>query len=203
MGFFKALKKVGKAIVKNPVSKFAGAALPGVGLAVGAAQLADAAGLLGGSSKKGGLPPLPGTGILPAMSGGVPEVTKSMGDRSIFKNDPNVIEALKPFAISKGNLKAYYRAPKGFVIMYDQVGDPYGIPRNIAKQYLGWKPSKKPPISVKDWEAFKRSNSVMNKLKAIEKKSNMYRKSPARRASIPRQQIIETGPGSVKVVGRK
>jgi hypothetical protein len=106
----------------------------------------------------GGLPALPGTG------GSNPIV----GSRSIFRNDPNVVEALKPFAISMHNLRTSYRSPqKGFVIRRDQNGDPFAIPKTMAIKYLGYKNHKKPPISVGDWEAVKRADRTVKKVRKV------------------------------------
>jgi len=137
-----------------------------------------------------GLPAMPG---LPAAPG--------MGERSIFRDDPNVVEALKPFAIAQRNLKQYFRAPRGFVIMKDEVGDPYGIPKHLAKQYLGWKPAKKPLLSIRDTSALKRAGTAIKKLQNAEKMARRIAnwKTPQRRSQAP--QIIQL-PGKT-VVGRK
>lgn len=107
----------------------------------------------------GGLPALPGLPGLPSAPG--------MGDRSIFRNDPNVVEALKPYAISAHNLKTYYRAPKGFVIVHDQNGDPYGLPKKVAQWAGLWKPGHKPPISVGDYQALKKADRTVRKFRKI------------------------------------
>jgi len=105
-----------------------------------------------------GMPALPGTGAAPVK----------MGERGWFQNDPNIVAALQPWAISKTNLKVSYRSPaKGFVIRYDSNGDPFAIPKKLAQAYLGWKPSKKPPISVGDWEAVKRADRTVKKVHKV------------------------------------
>jgi len=111
----------------------------------------------GGSS----LPALPGGGMpgLPSAPG--------MGNRSIFRDDPNVIEALKPYAISAANLATYYRAPRGFVIVRDSNGDPYALPKKIAQWAHLWKASPKPPISVGEMQALKRADRTAKKVKKI------------------------------------
>jgi hypothetical protein len=172
-GLFGKIIRGGIGAVRT-VTKIPGAgsllkAVPVVGTvaALGSAayDIGKAMGVGGGS----GLPALPSMGgssvpMLPGM-GNAPT---AMGNRGIFANDPNIIAALQPFAISKGNLKVSYRAPqKGFVIRYDQKGDPFAVPKNIAKAYLGWKPSKKPPISVGDWEAVKRADRTVKKVKKV------------------------------------
>lgn len=114
----------------------------------------------GGSS----LPALPGG--LPALPGmGAPGI---VGNRGIFQNDPNIVAALQPFAISKTNLRMSFRSPiKGYVIRYDSNGDPYAIPKSLARAYLGWKPSKKPPLSVGDWQAIQRADRATKKVRKI------------------------------------
>lgn len=180
MGWLKGLSKLARsvaspvlstarAINRVPVVGTALKAVPGVGTALtiagGAAALSSAFSGGGGSSlpalpmsAAGGLPALPGT------AGANPIV----GDRGIFQNDPNIVAALQPFAISKTNLRQYYRSPiKGFVIRYDSAGDPYAIPKTLARKYLGWKPSKKPPISVGEFQALKRADRTAKKVKKI------------------------------------
>lgn len=141
----------------------------------------------------GGMPMLPGAAGLPMAPG--------MGERSIFRDDPNVVEALKPFAISTRNLKQFFRAPKGFVIMRDAVGDAYGIPKKIAQQYLGWKPAKKPLLSIRDTSALRRAGTAIKKLQNAEKMARKIANWHAPRRSAPRPTIIEL-PGP-KAIGRK
>jgi len=145
-----------------------GAALsvPGVRTAVkatgiGATVLGVGGALIPQGSKMPALPGMPGAGGFPGQAG--------PGDRSIFRDDPNVVEALKPYAIPMRGLRTYYRAPKGFVVMKDQVGDAYGIPKAMAKMYLGWKPAKKPPISVGDWSKLMGARRTMKKLGKVVK----------------------------------
>lgn len=159
-----ALASVGRAANKIPGV----GAIPVVGNVLAAAGgLATASSLLGGGGG-GGLP------ALPAVSGGLPTLLPGagapaiVGDRGVFQNDPNIAKALEPFAISKTNLRIAYRSPiKGFVVVRDSVGDPYALPRALARKYAGWKPSKKPPISVGDWEAVKRADRTIKKVRKI------------------------------------
>lgn len=174
--------------------KTTGAALsiPGVRKAVnatgiGAAALSVGSALIPQGSR--GLPALPG------MPGGMPPGFPGMasaGQRSIFKDDPNVVDALKPYAIPMRGLRTYYRAPRGFVVMRDSVGDAYGIPKTIAKQYLGWKPAKKPLLSIRDTNAIKHAGTAIQKLQNAEKMAKKIAnwKTPVRRERIivePRQ----------------
>ncbi len=109
-----------------------------------------------------------GNALMPSLpSGGMPGLPATMGNRGIFRNDANVPAMLKEWTISKGDLKFYPRAPKGFVICYDENGDPYAIPKKIAMMLKMWRPSKKPPISVGDWQAVKRADRTVTKMKKI------------------------------------
>lgn len=140
-------------------------AIPVVGNVLAAAGgLAAVSSMVGGGGSSGSLPALPGNMALPVPGMGAPP---TMGSRGIFQNDPNVIEAVKPWAISKANLKTYYRAPKGFVIVYDSAGDPYALPRKMAMWLKLWKPAHKPPISVGDWQAVKRADRTVKRMKKI------------------------------------
>ena len=125
--------------------------------AIGGAIYAAGNALTG--SKGAGLPALP--------SGGMPAFPGTMGSRGVFSNDANVPAMLKEWTISKGDLKFYPRAPKGFVICYDEKGDPFAIPKKIAMMMKMWRPAKKPPISVGDWQAVKRADRTVSKMKKI------------------------------------
>jgi len=207
MAFGSLLRKVGSAAAKlsrSPLGKVAGL-VPGLGSVVSGVGLASAAyggyqALSGGSSAK--LPALPGApGGLPAFPGGGGFAGQAgPGDRSIFRNDPNVVEAMKQFAIPLRGLRTYYRAPKGYVVVRDNVGDPMGIPKQYAKAYFGWKPAKKPLLSVRDTSALKRAGVAIKKLQNAEKMARKIAnwKSPARREKVT---VIQQ-PGPLKI-GRK
>lgn len=172
-------------VSRSPIAK----AIPVVGTGLSVLGAASTLGLFG-SSNAGNPASMPGMPQLPANS--------KMGDRGIFSNDPNLPDMLKPFAISKGNLKAYYRAPKGFVIRHDEVGDPYGIPKKMARAYLGWKPAKKPLLSIRDTNAIRHAGTAIKKLQKAEKMAKHIANwhSPQKN---PSRNIIVTG----GVVGRK
>jgi hypothetical protein len=124
--------------------------------ALGGALYAAGNAITGRSS---GMPALP--------AGGLPAFPSTMGSRGVFSNDANVPAMLKEWTISKGDLKFYPRAPKGFVICYDEKGDPFAIPKKIAMMLKMWRPAKKPPISVGDWQAVKRADKTVKKMKKI------------------------------------
>jgi hypothetical protein len=119
------------------------------------------------------------------------------GKRTVFGNDPNVTDDLKASVISKGNLKVFYRAPKGYVVMKDQVGDPMGVPKYLARRY-GWKPAKKPLLSIRDTNSLKTAGRAIKKLQKAEKMARGIANwhTPHKAAS---KNIVVTG----KVIGRK
>jgi len=177
-----AVAGVGRLASKIPGAK----AIPMVGTALsvigGASAVAD---MFSGGGQSPGLP-MPGMpGIPGSMGGGFPGQA-GPGDRSIFRNDPNVIAALKPYAIPMRGLRGYYRAPRGYVVVKDEVGDPMGIPKFLAKQFKLWKPAKKPLLSIRDTSAIRRAGSAIKKLQNAEKMAKKIAnwKSP-RRAALP------------------
>jgi len=142
-------------------------AVPGVGTALVAADIGYSLFKSGSVASGGGMPPLPNmSGV-----GGMIPFDPNMGKRSIFRDDPNVMEALKGFAIPARDLKEYFRAPRGFVVMRDKNNDPFGIPKIIAKKWLGYREADKPPISVRDWNSLKRADSVIKKFRKIEQRA--------------------------------
>jgi len=185
---------VAKVATKNPLLKL----VPGVGSALGLAGVGLSAYDALKGSGGGGMPALP---MLPGGSGGggVPPgfPNPKAGNRGIFRNDANVTDELKPVVISKGDLRQYYRAPKGYVIMRDQVGDPMGVPKHIARRY-GWKPAKKPLLSIRDTQALKHAGIAIKKLQKAEKMARHIANWHSPHKSAPRN-IIVTG----KTIGRK
>lgn len=160
---FGAIARFGSKLIRPIVSN------PAVKSAIKSTALGAAAYSIGNSltgSSGSNLPLLPTGGGLPALPGaGAPPI---VGDRGWLQNDPNIVAALQPFAISKANLKQCYRSPlKGYVIRYDSKGDPYAIPKSLARAYLGWKPAKKPPLSVGDWQAIQRADRATKKVRRI------------------------------------
>lgn len=145
------------AVARSPATRL----VPGVGTALTAGSIAlTATDLLRGSGQRG-LPPLPtlaGAGYMSPLA----------GQRSVFRNDPNVTADLKESVISKANLKTFYRAPKGYVVMKDQAGNPMGIPKYLARRY-GWKPAKKPLLSIRDTNSLKTAGRAIKKLQKAEK----------------------------------
>lgn len=206
-----AVAGAGRLVSRNPLASAALSFVPGGGLVTGGLKLLGTAAtaygayqgvssLLGGGGNAGPLnvgPMGPG-----GAGGGGPLVIPGMGKRSIFRDDPNVHAQLKQYAIAERFLKTYYRAPKGAVILHDEVGKPYALPKSVAKMYGMWKPAKKPPISVTAWTAFQHSKHVMKKLSEIHKEGQKFAAFASqgkRRAPLNTsyQVINEAGPGNV------
>jgi hypothetical protein len=169
-----------RTITRNPITNAAASFIPGGGLIMKAASIATTgAGLLsigsslfggGGSGAMPALPGMPGVaGQGPMGPAGALNPDPNAGRRSIFRDDPNVHAALKPYAIDNRFLKSMYRGPRGYVVLKDPNGDAYAIPKWLAKAYGMWRPKKKPPISVRQWQAMKRTRSTMKTLNKVEK----------------------------------
>jgi len=158
----KSVGKVAKTVLKNPLVKSAvTTVLPGASVAYTAYDAGRA--LLGGG-KSASLPALPASASMPALP--MPGTVPGMGQRSIFRDDPNLPAAYQQFAIPERELRTYFRAPKGFVVLRDPNGQAFGVPKQIARQF-GWKPAKKPPISVGDWRAVQRADRTVKKMRKI------------------------------------
>lgn len=100
-------------------------------------------------------PPLTASGSLPTPAS--------------FPGQSPLTAGLPPI-IGAGFLKTYLRAPKGYVIVRDEVNNvTVGMLKTVAKARGLWKPAKKPPITVRDWNDLKGANRTVNKLKRIGK----------------------------------
>lgn len=119
-----------------------------------------------------------GPGGLPSIqSGGMPMPTKQVvptmwwqgpgGKLQAPWRDPRIPQYLRQFALDDAYLKTYYRAPKGYVVIRDDQGRPFAVNKAIARQFGIWKPHKKPPISISDWQAYQKSQRVERKLMKI------------------------------------
>lgn len=194
------LRRAGKVLKKVPLAKSVLRAVPGLGTAYAAFDIASdiARATRGG----GGVPPMPGAAATMPLPGG-PGAPRGMGTRSIFRDDPNVAAYLKQFAIDDRFLKQYFRAPRGFVVLRDVNGDAYGLPKKLAQQYGGWRPAKKPPISVRDWSAMTRARHVMKKLNEVDKAARKLAAFGQGRRRAPIQasyQVITGGKGDDVIV---
>ncbi|MEJ2746294.1 MAG: hypothetical protein P8123_11525 [bacterium] len=161
-----------------------GTAIPLISKGEVAAATAAGMGLMkvaGGGSAPAAMPSYAGGGGLPALPvaqtkaiqstspGGLPVPWwKGPGGKLQMPwSDPRIPEYLKQFALDDAYLKTYYRAPRGYVVLRDANGRPFAINKAMAKSFGLWKPRKKPPISVSDWQAFKKAERVEKKLKKI------------------------------------
>lgn len=120
---------------------------------------------------------IPGQGGMPAMPampsngpGGGFVADPRAGKTGWFRNDPNTRKELEASAIAKGDLRVSYRSPaRGYVVVRDDNGDPMAIPKHLAKIYYGWKPAKKPLLSIRDTNAIRRAGTAIKKLQRAEK----------------------------------
>lgn len=179
--------KAASKVVKNPIASKVAGMVPGLGTVVNAAGLASAAyggykAITGVAGNKG-LPAMPGglpvlTGVGTNRSPGLPQpapgstgsfgIPRGPGGRMQLPwNDPSVPAFLKQFALDDSYIRPAMRAPRGYVIVRDPDGQPYPILKSIAQKFRLWKPGKKPPISVRDWQALKRSDRTIKKLRKI------------------------------------
>jgi hypothetical protein len=197
MGFFSSLSTVGRLVKKVtsvPVLGTAIKAIPVVGGAVaGVEAISDVAGAFGGGSRTR----LPSPGTLPAsfspsLSSSTALARRTTGYSSTGRTGisrtwrgpgggfqvpgtgPSRGKTLTEYGLPSPTLddsflKTYYRAPKGYVVVNDGKGKPYPMRKDIARKLGLWKPAKKPPIKVKDYEALKRAHRTTKKLKKIGK----------------------------------
>ncbi|MGH7198310.1 MAG: hypothetical protein ACREH5_06185, partial [Candidatus Omnitrophota bacterium] len=84
-------------------------------------------------------------------------------------------------------LRTVPRAPRGYVVVRDVQGRPYAMMRFVAQKVGMWRPKQKPPISVRDWNSLRRSNSVIKKLQTMEKRAKKIAnwKAPRRAPAEP------------------
>jgi hypothetical protein len=198
--FSKVARVVGKSlksVSKVPGVKTVARAVPFVGTAMavyeGAQLVNDLTGgaLTGGSggsapASAANLPMLPGSAAVPMGTTSGPGLLPRGpgGSLQMPWNDPNIPEYLKQFSIDDGYLRTAVRAPRGYVVLRDNEGRPFGVNKKIAQALRVWKPKKKPPISVTDWESLKRANRTVKKLKRVVKMSKVV-SMPSRRTTKP------------------
>lgn len=159
------------AIRKAPIVGKALKMVPVVGTAVAAYEVFKAGqGLIGGGS--GSISPMPSPPPLNLPAGPLSPVAEAGilprgpgGSLQMPWNDPNVIAALKPFALDDRYLKVYYRAPKGYVVLRDADGKPFPCLKMAARKAGVWKQGAKAPISIGEWEAVKRADRTVKKIR--------------------------------------
>lgn len=174
------MKAIG-AVARSPIGK-AASFIPGIGTAVSAIGMGATAygaysAIKGTTGQKGmgGLPALPGMApmrggqmTLPSGSTGGFGIPRGPGGKMQLPwNDPSTPAYLKQFALDDSTIRIMYRAPRGYVIVRDASGRPFPLLKKIAMQFGLWHPAKKPPISVRDWQALKRADRAIHKMKKI------------------------------------
>ncbi len=171
-GIVKGIGSVVKVVKKaKPVVKVASSALTGFGIA----KVTSGGSTVNLPVQTGSLPPIgvpaaaTTSAIQQAGPGGLPVPWwKGPGGKlQLPWNDPKIPAYLKQFALDDAYLKTYYRAPRGYVIIRDASGRPFAVNKQMARSFGLWKPAKKPPISVGDWQKFKAAERVEKKLKKI------------------------------------
>jgi len=171
-GVVKGISSVVKGAKKaKPVVKVASSALAGFGVA----KVTSGGSTVNLPVQTGSLPPIgvpaaaTTSAIQQAGPGGLPVPWwKGPGGKlQLPWNDPKIPEYLKQFALDDAYLKTYYRAPRGYVVIRDASGRPFAVNKQMARSFGLWKPAKKPPISVGDWQKFKAAERVEKKLKKI------------------------------------
>jgi len=178
MGWFSRIKKIGKKGFRlaKGLRKMPGLKLvPGLGTALIAADVGFSAyNALNGKTKTG--PPAPSMMsssrrrplmISPGQTGGGLVPRGPGGGMQAPWHDPSTPAGLKPYALDDSYLKTYYRAPHGYVVVRDAKGRPYPLLKTIARQSGLWKPAKKPPISVRDYQALKRADKTVRRIKKV------------------------------------
>lgn len=194
MGFKKTLLgKFLRGAAKSKIVRSALRSVPIVGTAIGAYEIAQGVGDVLSGPKVPALPaptgigggrmslPMPQPQRAGGLSGLIPGFRGPGGRLQLPTSDPrpqiNPQDVLGRVVLDDSYLKVYYRAPKGYVVVRDPKGRPFPMLRSVAIKYKLWSPSKKPPISVTEWQSFKRSERVVKKLDRIAKSNlNMAKK---------------------------
>jgi len=187
-----------RAVTRSPITKVVGSFIPGVSTALAVGSAASTAyGAYQALKGSPSMPALPSLGSMPMGGGFAPNA----GNTGIFQNDPNVKgrKDIEAAAISKANLKVCYRSPaRGYVVVRDDNGDPMAIPKAMAKAYYGWRPAKKPLLSIRDTNAIRRAGTAIKKLQRAEKMAKKIANWHTPHRSAPRNIIVTGG-----TVGRK
>lgn len=180
----RGVSKVSK-IVPKSILKAGMKALPIVGTAYAAYDVAQEAMSAFSKPKAPALPALPAPPMglstskkkrsaLPAITsprtgptGIIPWWRGPGGGMQLPWNDPKVHQALKPYSLDDSMLRRFYRAPRGYVVVHDDKGRPYPLRQDVAKKIGWWSPAAKPPMSATEWSALKRANKVVKTLKRM------------------------------------
>jgi len=118
-----------------------------------------------------GLIGLPSLKRTPGIVSGGGFGTGRFGGVDARADGPLVGDPMFPVTLPDSAMKTYFRAPKGYVIVRDAVtGLPHAVLKSAARSAGLWKPAKKPPISVGDWQCLLKANRTVKKLKQVVKK---------------------------------
>lgn len=191
MSLFRSLAKLGgKALSLASSARkipFVGA-IPIVGnalsLAGGAAAVYEggkALGVFDGTSSgrsPGMLPALPGGAqIQPGQTGGFGIPRGPGGGMQMPWNDPSIPGNLKNVSLDDSFLHVYYKAPKGYIVMWDGgmpgKGRPFAILKSAASHLRYNNGAKvlhrhaKPPISVGEYHSLKKAHKTVKKVQKI------------------------------------
>lgn len=176
-GINRALPMVRK-VSRIPGLKTVARGVPILGTAIAVAEGASLASkMFGGRSSAPALPPPISFGKSSAGPYRAPMAPRGrIGD--VFKGPDNRLQfpefgkggpqELSNFIADDRYLKTYYRAPKGYVVI-DWNGKKVPMLKWAAIKFGFWKPAKKPPISVKQWQCLKKANQTVNKIKTVNK----------------------------------
>lgn len=118
-------------------------------------------------------------------------------------SDPRIPEMLKAYSLDDAYLTAYYRAPKGYVVLRDATGKPFACLKQAAKMFGLWHAKAKPPISIRDWHAFQAARRVEKKLLKIAGPALRKRHAGRWGGAAARGVFVESGPGNLNVGFRR
>lgn len=160
-----AARKAPAVVKKNalPAAKFVGtaAAYEAVGMGIKKATAPRGINPYSELPTRGGA--MPGLPALPGRPGALQSPVPMSTGSGQFATMPDVLQLNHP------NIRTFYRAPKGYVIVRDPAtGQYYGaVRKDVARRAGLWKPAAKPPISATDWKHYKSAKRVEKKLKKI------------------------------------
>jgi hypothetical protein len=171
----KAVLPVARTVTRSPIAR----AIPGVG---GALALADI-GLRGASmlssmtdaSVPNAAPQIPNLPMglsLPKRGLPVPQRAGISPTPIPATGAGTQLQAPQGMTLPLSSGTSYLRPPRGFVTIYNNLGQPIRFQDRGSAVKLGlWKPAKKPPISVTDWESLRRANKAVRAIKRAGKRA--------------------------------
>lgn len=78
-----------------------------------------------------------------------------------------------------GTVSQIHRCPRGMVLAKDMLCYPKSM---VPKKFREWKPAKKPPISVRDWDALKRAKRAKNRAESVAREAGLYVRKTRRKS---------------------